>query len=98
MSSSGDVIVIPNHGPFAGREVPYERHAAEAAVANGFAEYPAEEEATDVLIPEDFPAAAELIAADILKLSDVPKTLPELTDLPGIGKKKAEQILAELGG
>lgn len=95
------VDLIDIHGPFEGHMRTYSISAGEAAVANGFARYPDEEvvegaEPSGVL-PKDFPGCTDLIAAEKGTYEDVPRVLADLTDLPGIGKKTAERILAALG-
>lgn len=86
------VRVIPNHGPFAGQEVEYLRHAADAAVNNGFAEWPDQKKE----VPEDFPGHSELAASGFRTMESIPRDLRDLMSLPGIGKKGAEKILEAL--
>ena len=90
MTGPNDTVeVIDIHGPFAGQRRTYLRHAAEAAVTNGFAKWPSD----DTEIPEDFPGRAELSAAGFEVLEKIPTDVRDLTDLPGIGKKTAARIL-----
>ena len=101
MHGPNDIVeVIDIHGPYAGMERPYKRHAAEAAVANGFARWPDDEEETEVTagLPADFPGRSELIAAGKDTLEAVPTVAADLTDIPGIGKKTAQKILQALHG
>lgn len=86
------VRVIPIHGPYAGQEVEYLRHAAEAAIANGFAEWPDQKEE----IPEGFPGYSELAASGFRTMESIPRDLRDLMSLPGIGKKGAQNILEAL--
>ncbi len=92
------VEVIPIHGPFAGQSVTYLRHAADAAVTNGFANWPDEDAAEDdgTKIPAKFPARDKLVAAGFSTLEEVPTDKADLQAVSGIGKKTAEDILAAL--
>ena len=92
MGPNDKVELIDIHGPFANQRRTYIRHAAEAAVANGFAKWPTD----DTEIPADFPARAELGAAGIESLEKIPTDIRDLTAFPGVGKKTAEKILAAL--
>lgn len=99
MTGPNDIVeVIDIHGPFAGRSRPYKRHAAEAAVANGFARWPDDEPDEPAGLPEDFPGRSELMASGKDTLDKVPTVMADLTDIPGIGKKTAGKILQALHG
>ena len=96
------VEVIAIHGPFAGQPQTYLRHAAEAAVTNGFARWPDESETeaetgTGTNIPAAFPAREKLVAAGFAMLEEVPREKADLQAISGIGRKTAADILEALG-
>ena len=78
-------------GPYRGQIRTYLRHAGENALVSGFAEVPVSE------VPPEFPAREELSEAGFDALEEVPRTVEELTAIPGIGKKTAGKILEALG-
>lgn len=69
---------------------------AKDLVDRGFAEW-AGESASGPEIPSGFPHRDILADAGITSIEDVPDTEEGLTDIPGIGKGRAKDILAAMG-